>query len=111
MKVKILTLLNPMVKTCPHQKKMRAPAYFIYIHTPKKKKKKQFINELFNAGSAKQIGNLVYKAPRNGPTLWEIGIPDRSAAEFYIPNPNPKYINKLYVKHDRLDLVLINLLL
>ncbi|KDO81262.1 hypothetical protein CISIN_1g0389792mg, partial [Citrus sinensis] len=53
------------------------------------------------AGSAKQIGNLVYKAPRNGPTLWEIGIPDRSAAEFYIPNPNPKYINKLYVKHDR----------
>lgn len=84
-------------------------ARLLYIHTHTQKKKiLQFINELFNAGSAKQIGNLVYKAPRNGPTLWEIGIPDRSAAEFYIPNPNPKYINKLYVKHDRLDLVLIN---
>jgi len=31
--------------------------------------------------------------------LWEIGIPDRSAAEFYVPDPNPKYINKLYVNH------------
>ncbi|XP_059631230.1 probable rhamnogalacturonate lyase B [Cornus florida] len=45
------------------------------------------------------IGNLVYKPPRDGPTLWEIGIPDRSAAEFYVPDPNPKYINKLYVNH------------
>ncbi|KAJ0086597.1 hypothetical protein Patl1_08700 [Pistacia atlantica] len=42
---------------------------------------------------------LVYEPPRNGPTLWEIGIPDRSAAEFYVPDPNPKYINKLYVNH------------
>ncbi|XP_022878127.1 probable rhamnogalacturonate lyase B isoform X3 [Olea europaea var. sylvestris] len=47
------------------------------------------------------IGNLVYKPPRNGPTLWEIGIPDRSAREFYVPDPNPKYINKLYINHDR----------
>ncbi|KAL2512592.1 Rhamnogalacturonate lyase family protein [Abeliophyllum distichum] len=45
------------------------------------------------------MGNLVYEPPRNGPTLWEIGIPDRSAGEFYIPDPNPKYINKLYVNH------------
>ncbi|KAH7567624.1 hypothetical protein JRO89_XS07G0107000 [Xanthoceras sorbifolium] len=44
-------------------------------------------------------GNIVYEPPRNGPTLWEIGIPDRSAAEFYVPDPNPKYINKLYVDH------------
>lgn len=43
------------------------------------------------------IGELVYEPPRSGPTLWEIGIPDRSAAEFYIPDPNPQYINKLYV--------------
>lgn len=49
------------------------------------------------------MGDLVYKPPRDGPTLWEIGIPDRSAAEFYVPDPNPKYINKLYVNHpDRL---------
>ncbi|XP_035538697.1 probable rhamnogalacturonate lyase B [Juglans regia] len=51
------------------------------------------------AGCAIEMGDLVYKPPRDGPTLWEIGIPDRSAAEFYVPDPNPKYINKLYVNH------------
>ncbi|XVE60634.1 hypothetical protein DITRI_Ditri05aG0143500 [Diplodiscus trichospermus] len=45
------------------------------------------------------MGNLVYEPPRDGPTLWEIGIPDRTAAEFYVPDPDPKYINKLYVNH------------
>lgn len=45
------------------------------------------------------VGDLIYEPPRDGPTLWEIGIPDRSAAEFYVPDPNPKYINKLYVNH------------
>ncbi|KAK4390109.1 hypothetical protein Sango_2074200 [Sesamum angolense] len=45
------------------------------------------------------VGELTYEPPRNGPTLWEIGIPDRTAAEFYIPDPNPMYINKLYVNH------------
>lgn len=45
----------------------------------------------------------MYKPPRDGPTLWEIGIPDRSAAEFYVPDPNPSYVNKLFVNHpDRL---------
>ncbi|KAK4758353.1 hypothetical protein SAY87_019654 [Trapa incisa] len=44
-------------------------------------------------------GDLVFEPPRNGPTLWEIGVPDRSAAEFYVPDPNPKYINRLYVDH------------
>ncbi|KAI8012958.1 Rhamnogalacturonate lyase [Camellia lanceoleosa] len=43
------------------------------------------------------IGDLVYEPPRDGPTLWEIGIPDRSAAEFYIPDPDPKYISRLFV--------------
>ncbi|KAF7817056.1 putative rhamnogalacturonate lyase B [Senna tora] len=50
-------------------------------------------------GSNIDAGDLVYEPPRGGPTLWEIGIPDRSAAEFYVPDPNPKYINKLYVNH------------
>ncbi|KAJ4721053.1 Rhamnogalacturonate lyase family protein [Melia azedarach] len=45
------------------------------------------------------LGDLVFEPPRDGPTLWEIGIPDRSAAEFYVPDPDPKYINKLYVNH------------
>lgn len=52
------------------------------------------------------MGNLVYEPPRDGSTLWEIGIPDRSAAEFYIPDPNPKYVNRLYLNHpDRLALL------
>ncbi|GER47815.1 rhamnogalacturonate lyase family protein, partial [Striga asiatica] len=45
------------------------------------------------------VGELVYDAPRDGPTLWEIGIPDRTAQEYFVPDPNPKYINKLYVNH------------
>ncbi|XP_039023514.1 probable rhamnogalacturonate lyase B [Hibiscus syriacus] len=45
------------------------------------------------------MGDLVYEPPRDGPTLWEIGIPDRTAAEFYIPDPSPMFINKLYVNH------------
>lgn len=54
------------------------------------------------------MGNLVYEPPRDGPTLWEIGIPDRSAREFYIPDPDPKYVNKLYVDHpDRFFLSLL----
>ncbi|KAK9713985.1 hypothetical protein RND81_06G063500 [Saponaria officinalis] len=45
------------------------------------------------------LGELVFEPLRDGPTLWEIGIPDRLAKEFYIPDPNPKYVNKLYVNH------------
>ncbi|XP_019422979.1 PREDICTED: probable rhamnogalacturonate lyase C [Lupinus angustifolius] len=40
--------------------------------------------------------DLLYNPPRNGPTLWEIGIPDRSAAEFYVPDSYPNLVNKLY---------------
>ncbi|CAN1288414.1 Rhamnogalacturonate lyase [Linum perenne] len=47
-------------------------------------------------GGEVKLGPVTYKAPRNGPTLWEIGIPDRSAAEFYVPDPDPQYVNKLY---------------
>ncbi|KAA0038653.1 putative rhamnogalacturonate lyase B isoform X1 [Cucumis melo var. makuwa] len=50
-------------------------------------------------GSCIEMGDLVYEPPRDGPTLWEIGIPDRSASEFYVPDPNPIYINKLFVNH------------
>lgn len=54
---------------------------------------------IFIAGVEVDVGSLVYEPPRDGPTLWEIGIPDRTAAEFFVPDPNPKYINKLYVNH------------
>ncbi|KAM3736451.1 hypothetical protein ACB098_10G164600 [Castanea mollissima] len=49
------------------------------------------------SGRSTDVGNLVYEPPRDAPTLWEIGIPDRTAAEFYVPDPNPLYINRLYV--------------
>ncbi|MCL7024551.1 hypothetical protein MKW94_010136, partial [Papaver nudicaule] len=45
--------------------------------------------------------DLVYEPPRNGTTLWEIGIPDRTAAEFFIPDVDPKYVNPLYLTQDR----------
>ncbi|KAG6397547.1 hypothetical protein SASPL_143716 [Salvia splendens] len=44
-----------------------------------------------NPGSSVKIVNLVFDPRRNGPTFWEIGIPDRTAAEFFIPDPNPKF--------------------
>ncbi|KAG8474877.1 hypothetical protein CXB51_031612 [Gossypium anomalum] len=45
------------------------------------------------------LGTLIYDPPRNGPTLWEIGIPDRTAAEFFIPEPNPTFVNSI-LNHD-----------
>ncbi|KAJ1382160.1 Rhamnogalacturonate lyase [Sesbania bispinosa] len=52
-------------------------------------------------GRSINMGSLVYSPPRNGPTLWEIGIPDRSAAEFYVPDPYPKLLNYLYKNNPR----------
>ncbi|KAL7617892.1 probable rhamnogalacturonate lyase B [Lactuca sativa] len=43
------------------------------------------------------VGHLVFEPPRHGPTLWEIGVPDRSAAEFYIPDPDIIYTNQFLV--------------
>ncbi|GMH23826.1 hypothetical protein Nepgr_025669 [Nepenthes gracilis] len=45
------------------------------------------------------VGDLLFEPPRDGPTLWEIGEPERTAKEFFVPDPNPKYINRLYVNH------------
>lgn len=42
-------------------------------------------------GSTIIVKDMVFDAPRNGPTLWEIGIPDRTAAEFFIPDPDPRF--------------------
>lgn len=47
-------------------------------------------------GSRIRMGALVYRPPRNGPTIWEIGVPDRTAAEFYIPEPDPSLMNQLF---------------
>ncbi|KAK7301084.1 hypothetical protein RJT34_11944 [Clitoria ternatea] len=79
---------------------IRTGDYNLYAWVP------GFIGEYWNnailtitPGCEIDFGNIIYEPPRNGPTLWEIGIPDRSAAEFYVPDPNPKYINKFFVNH------------
>ncbi|PWA81127.1 Carbohydrate-binding-like fold [Artemisia annua] len=49
-------------------------------------------------GSRIRMGVLVFHPPRNGPTIWEIGVPDRTAAKFYLPEPNPTLMNQLQEK-------------
>ncbi|XP_074263661.1 uncharacterized protein LOC141586359 isoform X1 [Silene latifolia] len=51
------------------------------------------------AGCIIDMDDVVYKPPRDGPTIWEIGFPDRTAREFYVPDPDPNYVNKLYLNH------------
>ncbi|KAK9678872.1 hypothetical protein RND81_11G238200 [Saponaria officinalis] len=57
---------------------------------------------IITPGKQLSVDDLVYTPPRNGPTLWEIGIPDRSAAEFFIPEPRNTLTNRLYT-HDTQD--------
>ncbi|KAL4379165.1 hypothetical protein GQ457_02G015790 [Hibiscus cannabinus] len=47
------------------------------------------------AGHKIELGTLIYDPPRNGPTLWEIGVPDRTAAEFFIPEPYEQFMNSI----------------
>ncbi|XP_031249886.1 probable rhamnogalacturonate lyase B isoform X1 [Pistacia vera] len=60
---------------------------------------KHNINITVKAGSEFKLGAIVYRPPRSGPTLWEIGVPDRSAAEFFVPDPYPTLMNRLYTNH------------
>ncbi|KAJ4851073.1 hypothetical protein Tsubulata_009590 [Turnera subulata] len=55
----------------------------------------------YNLYATIAIGDLIYNPPKSGSTLWEIGVPDRTAAEFFVPDTNPRYINKLYINHDK----------
>ncbi|CAH9088011.1 unnamed protein product [Cuscuta epithymum] len=50
-------------------------------------------------GDKIDLRDLVFDPPRNGPTLWEIGIPDRKASEFFIPDPDPHLVNTLFLNH------------
>ncbi|WVZ51623.1 hypothetical protein U9M48_002750 [Paspalum notatum var. saurae] len=47
------------------------------------------------------VGELVFEPVRSGSTLWEIGVPDRSAAEFYVPDADPRYASRLFVGGER----------
>lgn len=59
----------------------------------------QLNNYLFESlGGVITLDSLVYSPPRSGPTIWEIGFPDRTAAEFYVPDPYPTLMNKLYTE-------------
>ncbi|CAD6258466.1 unnamed protein product [Miscanthus lutarioriparius] len=45
------------------------------------------------------LGDYVHTS---GPTLWEIGVPDRTAAEFFVPDAGTRYANnKLFLGKDR----------
>ncbi|KAL6207132.1 hypothetical protein ACLB2K_024377 [Fragaria x ananassa] len=48
-------------------------------------------------GKQTELGNLTYVPPRDGPTLWEIGFPDRTAIGEFVPDVNPMYVNKLFI--------------
>ncbi|KAJ8761828.1 hypothetical protein K2173_004677 [Erythroxylum novogranatense] len=50
-----------------------------------------------SAGLETQVGNLIYVPPRDGPTLWEIGFPDRTANGYYVPEVEPMYLNRLFI--------------
>ncbi|KAH6831608.1 hypothetical protein C2S53_010583 [Perilla frutescens var. hirtella] len=50
-----------------------------------------------SAGTETQLGNITYEPPRDGPTIWEIGFPDRTASKYYVPDVNPMYVNKLFI--------------
>ncbi|KAL5578826.1 hypothetical protein UlMin_011268 [Ulmus minor] len=50
-----------------------------------------------SADSHTELGDLTFDAFRDGPTVWEIGFPDRTAMDFYVPDVNPMYVNKLFV--------------
>ncbi|KAG2555669.1 probable rhamnogalacturonate lyase B [Panicum virgatum] len=52
-------------------------------------------------GCAIDLGDLVFLPPRSGPTLWEIGVPDRTAAEFFVPDVDPRYANRLFLHKDK----------
>jgi rhamnogalacturonan endolyase len=52
-------------------------------------------------GAVVDLGDVVFRPPRSGPTVWEIGVPDRTAAEFFVPDVDPRYANRLFVSKDR----------
>ncbi|KAL1540765.1 rhamnogalacturonan endolyase [Salvia divinorum] len=81
-------------------KGVRAGTYNLYAWVPGViGDYKHHANITIQLGSQVVMGDIVYDPPRNGPTLWEIRIPDRTAAEFYVPDPTPHQVNRLYVNH------------
>ncbi|XP_012081709.1 probable rhamnogalacturonate lyase B isoform X2 [Jatropha curcas] len=81
-------------------KNVRAGNYSLYAWVPGIMGDYKYdFNITIQPGSSIKLGVLIHDPPRNGPTLWEIGIPDRKASEFYVPETYPTLMNKLYTKH------------
>nr|GMD54669.1 probable rhamnogalacturonate lyase B [Ipomoea batatas] len=59
--------------------------------------RKRWIVATRRQGDNINVRNLVFYPPRNGPTLWEIGIPDRKASEFFVPDPKPGLVNRVFI--------------
>ncbi|CAK7352736.1 unnamed protein product [Dovyalis caffra] len=78
-------------------KNVRAGNYSLYAWVPGTIGDYKYNADItIKPGSRIKFGYLIYEPPRNGPTLWDIGIPDRTAAEFYVPEGYPTLMNKLY---------------
>ncbi|KAJ8451743.1 hypothetical protein Cgig2_007226 [Carnegiea gigantea] len=82
-------------------KGIREGVYNLYAWVPGFIGDYAYVQEItITPGSAIKLGDLIYEPPRNGPTLWQIGIPDRTAFEFYVPEPSRYFVNKLYTNSD-----------
>ena len=57
------------------------------------------IQTVLVAGAVIELGEITYSSPRDGATVWEIGVPDRTANGFFVPDANPKYVNRLFLNH------------
>ncbi|XAR73519.1 Rhamnogalacturonan endolyase [Bertholletia excelsa] len=79
-------------------KNIRAGNYSLYAWVPGTIGDYKYETQInVSPGREIRLGHLVYYPPRAGPTLWEIGIPDRTAAEFYVPDPEPNLVNPLFI--------------
>ncbi|GAV73071.1 Rhamnogal_lyase domain-containing protein [Cephalotus follicularis] len=76
---------------------VRAGNYSLYAWVPGIIGDYKYYNDIsITEGCEIVLDILVYEPPRNGPTLWEIGYPDRTAAEYFVPDPYPTLMNQLY---------------
>lgn len=62
--------------------KVRPGSYSLYACAPGFSGQMELANVNVAAGATNQLGRLSWTPPRRAQTLWQIGTPDRSAAEF-----------------------------
>ena len=64
-------------------KNVRPGTYTLFAHSDGVTDEFSMANVTVTAGGTNNLGNLVWSKPRtNGSLLWEIGVPDRTAAEY-----------------------------